>query len=144
MPRASKTKFFALALLTVSLAMFAAPRQFFAAVTSPREVSVVVLPFEVNAGDDLKYLRQSLPDLLSDRLREAGFSVVGKDALEKALASKGLKATDPQAVREGGAPDRSHLRHLRQFQPVGRNPVHRRPRHRSLRPQAPGARVRHP
>jgi len=101
MPRGSKIKFFALAVLTVALAVFAAPRQFLAAVTSPREVSVVVLPFEVNAGDDLKYLRQGLPDMLSDRLGAAGFTVVPKDVLEKALASKGLKPTDPQALKEG-------------------------------------------
>lgn len=62
---------------------------------------MVVLPFEVNTGDDLKYLRQGLQEMLSDRLREAGFSVVSKDALEKALAGKGLKPTDPQAAKEG-------------------------------------------
>lgn len=101
MPRGRKIKFFALAIVTIALAMFAAPRQFFAAVTSPREVSVVVLPFEVNAGDDLKYLRQGLQDMLSERLSEAGFTVTSRDALEKALASKGIKSTDPQAVKEG-------------------------------------------
>jgi len=85
----------------MALAMFAAPREFFAAVTSPREVSVVVLPFEVNAGDDMKYLRQGLQDMLSDRLSDAGFTVVTREALEKALASKGLRTTDPQAAREG-------------------------------------------
>ena len=101
MPRGRKIKFFALAIVTIALAMFAAPRQFFAAVTSPREVSVVVLPFDVNAGDDLKYLRQGLQDMLSERLSEAGFTVISRDALEKALASKGIKSTDPQAVKEG-------------------------------------------
>lgn len=101
MPRGRKIKFFALAIVTMALAMFAAPRQFFAAVTSPREVSVVVLPFEVNAGDDLKYLRQGLQGMLSERLSDAGFSVVSRDALERALAAKGLKPTDPQAAKEG-------------------------------------------
>ncbi len=101
MPRGRKTKFFALAVLALALAVFAAPRQFLAAVTSPREVSVVVLPFEVNAGDDLKYLRQGLQDMLSERLSDAGFNVVSRAALEKALASKGLKPTDPQAAKEG-------------------------------------------
>lgn len=101
MPRGSSTKFFlALALLTAFVAVCAASRPSHAAVTSPREVTVVVMPFEVNAGEDLKYLRQGLPDLLSDRLREAGFTVIDKDAVAKALASKGLLASDPAAAKE--------------------------------------------
>ncbi len=101
MPRGSSKKFFlALALVTAFLAVCAAPRQFYAAVTSPREVTIVVLPFEVNAGEDLKYLRQGLPDLLSDRLREAGFTVVDKEAVAKALAAKGLKPSDSAATKE--------------------------------------------
>jgi outer membrane protein insertion porin family len=94
-------RFSALAVVALALAVFAAPRQFFAAVTSPREVTVVVLPFEVNAGDDLKYLRQGLQDMLSERLSGAGFRVVSRDALEKALAAKGLKPGDSQAAKEG-------------------------------------------
>jgi len=100
MPRGRKIKFLALAACAVALAVFAAPRSFQAAVTSPREVTVLVLPFEVNAGDDLKYLRQGLQDMLTDRLRDAGFSVVSREALDKALASKGLKASDPRAAKE--------------------------------------------
>ncbi len=101
MPRGRKTRFFALAALALAVAVFAAPRQFLAAVTSPREVSVVVLPFEINAGDDMKYLRQGLQDMLSERLSEAGFTVIPRESLERALASKGLAPGDPQAVREG-------------------------------------------
>jgi outer membrane protein insertion porin family len=100
MPR-GKIKFFALTAFAVALAFFAAPRQFFGAVTTPRDVPVLVLPFEVNAGNDLKYLRQGLQDMLSDRLRDAGFSVISREAFEKALASKGLKDTDPKAGKEG-------------------------------------------
>jgi len=95
MPRGRKIKFLALAVCAVALAVFAAPRTFQAAVTSPRDVTVLVLPFEVNAGDDLKYLKQGLQDMLSERLRDAGFSVVSREALDKVLASKGLKSSDP-------------------------------------------------
>ncbi len=103
MPRGSSKKYFlALALLTVLVAVFAAPRPSQSAVTSPREVTIVVMPFEVNAGEDLKYLRQGLPDLLTDRLREAGFSVIAKDAVASALASKGLSAAAPAAAKEVG------------------------------------------
>ncbi len=101
MPRGSSKNFFlVLAFFTVFAAVCAAPRPSRSAVTSPREVTVVVMPFEVNAGDDLKYLRQGLPDLLSDRLREAGFTVIDKEAVAKALASKGLNPADPAAAKE--------------------------------------------
>ncbi|MHC1700638.1 MAG: outer membrane protein assembly factor BamA [Humidesulfovibrio sp.] len=101
MPRgSSKFLVLALALVTALLAAGAAFRPAHAAVTSPREVTVVVMPFEVNAGEDLKYLSQGLPDLLADRLREAGFTVIGKDAVVKALAAKGLRASDPAAAKE--------------------------------------------
>ncbi|PKN08513.1 MAG: outer membrane protein assembly factor BamA [Deltaproteobacteria bacterium HGW-Deltaproteobacteria-8] len=101
MPRGSSTKFFlALAFFAVLWAVCAMPRPSQAAVTSPREVTVVVMPFEVNAGEDLKYLRQGLSDLLSDRLREAGFTIIDKEAVAKALASKGLSASDPSAAKE--------------------------------------------
>jgi len=101
MPRGSSTKFFlALALFAVLWAVCAMPRPSQAAVTSPREVTVVVMPFEVNAGEDLKYLRQGLSDLLSDRLRDAGFTVIDKEAVAKALAAKGLSAADPSAAKE--------------------------------------------
>lgn len=103
MPRASrKSIFLALAVFAAVLALCAAPQRSAVAANLPREVTVVVLPFEINAGDDLSYLRQSLPELLGDRLRDAGFNVISKDAVEKALAAKGLKPTDPAAVREAG------------------------------------------
>jgi outer membrane protein insertion porin family len=102
MPRARKSKYFALALAAMALSLCALSARPAAAANLPREVTVVVLPFEINAGEDLSYLRQSLPDLLSDRLRDAGFNVVDKAAVEKALAAKGMKPTDPAAVREAG------------------------------------------
>jgi len=92
--------YFALGLVAAVFAVAGGPRLSYTAVTSPKEVTVLVMPFEVNAGPDLQYLRQGLPDLLSDRLRDAGFTVVGKAEVEKALASKGLKITDPNAGKE--------------------------------------------
>ena len=101
MPRGSSKIFFlSLAFAVAFLSICTAPRQSCAAVTSPREVTVVVLPFEVNAGEDLKYLRQGLPDLLADRLREAGFTVVDKEAVAKALAAKGLSESSPVSAKE--------------------------------------------
>jgi len=86
--------------MVLALSVLAAPSRFEAAVTSAREVSVLVMPFEVNAGADLKYLSQGLQEMLSDRLRDNGFKVVGREDIEKALATKGLKVTDPQAGKE--------------------------------------------
>lgn len=101
MPKGRQTRFFvALAACLAFAAVLALPRVSRTAVTSPREVTVLVMPFEVNAGPDLAYLKQGLPDLLSDRLRDAGFTVVDKADVEKSLAAKGLKITDPQAGRE--------------------------------------------
>lgn len=100
MPRPSMKNLLALATFALALAVFAAPDG--RAATTPREVAVAVTPFEVNAGDDLKYLRQGLQDMLLERLRDAGFRTVSREDLEKALAAKGLKPTDPRAAQEGG------------------------------------------
>ena len=100
MPRGRMIRFFAFAAMAVALTVLAAPSRFEAAVTSAREVSVLVMPFEVNAGADLQYLRQGLQEMLSDRLRDVGFSVVSRADVDKALAAKGLKPNDPRAAKE--------------------------------------------
>ncbi|XPV77317.1 MAG: outer membrane protein assembly factor BamA [Desulfovibrio sp.] len=55
-----------------------------------QEVKIAVLPFEINASDDLQYLRESLPELLADRLSNAGFSVISQEAVKSAILDKGL------------------------------------------------------
>jgi outer membrane protein insertion porin family len=100
MPRGNLFKFSALAALLLALSLFAAPRLGESAVTSPREVAVLVMPFEVNAGADLQYLRGGIQDMLADSLRTAGFTVIGREAVDKALASKGLSAGAPNAAKE--------------------------------------------
>jgi outer membrane protein insertion porin family len=65
-----------------------------------QDVSVAVLPFEVNAGDDLSYLKDSLPELLADRLKEAGFKVIAPDEVSKKIADKGYTQFDPDKARE--------------------------------------------
>ncbi|SKA77509.1 Beta-barrel assembly machine subunit BamA [Paucidesulfovibrio gracilis DSM 16080] len=61
---------------------------------------VAVLPFEVNAGDDLVYLEDSLPDLLSDRLNEAGFDVVAPDEVRRIVDELGVDVLDLAKARE--------------------------------------------
>ncbi|EGB13843.1 outer membrane protein assembly complex, YaeT protein [Pseudodesulfovibrio mercurii] len=65
-----------------------------------QDVSVAVLPFEVNAGDDLSYLKDSLPELLSDRLKEAGFKVIAPEEVSRMVGDKGYTQFDPDKARE--------------------------------------------
>jgi len=64
-----------------------------------QDVKVAVLPFSVNAGDDLSYLQDSLPELLADRLREAGFEVVDLAEVNRLIDEKGITRVDSQSAR---------------------------------------------
>ena len=70
-------------------------------------VKVTVLPFVVHAADELNYLEQSLPELLSDRLHEAGFEVVDQAEVQKLLQDRQVATVTPDVARElallGGA-----------------------------------------
>lgn len=61
---------------------------------------VAVLPFEVNAGDDLVYLQESLPDLLADRLQEAGFDLADPDEVQRVIKELGVDVLDLAKARE--------------------------------------------
>ncbi len=63
-------------------------------------VTVAVLPFEVNAGDDLAYLKDSLPQLLVDRLRQADLVAVDADEVKRVLDEQGITTLDADAARE--------------------------------------------
>lgn len=71
-----------------------------AAVGMDQDVKVAVLPFGVNAGDDLAYLEDSLPELLNDRLEEAGFKVVEPEEVKRILDEKGITSFDAASARE--------------------------------------------
>lgn len=70
------------------------------AADTPEDAKIAVLPFQVNAGDDLAYLKDSLPELISDRLRDAGFTVIDQDAVEQAMESKGIRSLDLKSAKE--------------------------------------------
>ncbi|NDV20198.1 outer membrane protein assembly factor BamA [Pseudodesulfovibrio sp. JC047] len=72
----------------------------FAAESLHQDIKVTVLPFEVNAGDDLSYLKDSLPELLTDRLQEAGFDVVNQEEVIRLVEEKGYTRFDPTSARE--------------------------------------------
>ena len=71
-----------------------------AADTVTQDVKVVVLPFAINAGDDLSYLEESLPELITDRLREAGFQVVDPAEVGRIIDEKGITTFDSKTARE--------------------------------------------
>lgn len=65
-----------------------------------QDVKVAVLPFTINAGEDLAYLQDSLPELIADRLGEAGFQVVNSDVVDKLIADKGITSIDSGVAKE--------------------------------------------
>ncbi len=63
-------------------------------------VKVAVLPFEVNADEELRYLQDSLPELLRDRLESAGFELVDPALVEQAMADSGVSVLDLATARQ--------------------------------------------
>ncbi|WP_320008841.1 outer membrane protein assembly factor BamA [Maridesulfovibrio sp.] len=63
-------------------------------------VIIAVLPFEVNADADTQYLKDSLPTLLSDRLREAGFRVVNQQKVRQIVDEQGFDYLNIQAAKD--------------------------------------------
>ncbi|WP_022661841.1 outer membrane protein assembly factor BamA [Paucidesulfovibrio longus] len=61
---------------------------------------VAVLPFQVNAGGDLSYLKDSLPTLMADRLKAAGFEITDPDAVQRVLEEMGISVVDLAKARE--------------------------------------------
>ena len=89
----------ALALLTLLLTLMAVPAQAQQGI-GEQEVTVAVLPFEVNAGDDLAYLKDSLPQLLVDRLRQADLAVVDPAEVLRVIENQGITTLDADSARE--------------------------------------------
>lgn len=63
-------------------------------------VIIAVLPFEVNADADSQYLKNSLPTLITDRLREAGFRVVGQERVMQLMDEQGYEYLDIQGAKD--------------------------------------------
>jgi len=64
------------------------------------DVRVAVLPFVINAGDEFSYLRDSLPELLADRLRDVGFDVVDGTEVRRVLHDKNITSVNAASARE--------------------------------------------
>lgn len=64
------------------------------------KIKVIVLPFEVRADQELDYLKDSLPQLLNDQLKEQGFVVVGHDEMFKLLEQNKIEYLDLTAAKD--------------------------------------------
>ncbi|GFM37208.1 outer membrane protein assembly factor BamA [Desulfovibrio psychrotolerans] len=65
-----------------------------------RDTKILVLPFEVNAGEDMAYLEDSLPELIAERLVAKGFAVVPQNQALALLQQQGLSELSIAAVRD--------------------------------------------
>lgn len=65
-----------------------------------RDTKILVLPFEVNAGEDMAYLEDSLPELIAERLVAKGFTVVPQNQALALLQQQGLSELSIAAVRD--------------------------------------------
>jgi len=61
---------------------------------------ILVLPFEINASQELDYLKAGLPQLLRDRLTALGFEIINFARMEQALAALGSDYLDLQTARD--------------------------------------------
>ncbi|WP_461210292.1 outer membrane protein assembly factor BamA [Desulfocurvus sp. DL9XJH121] len=64
------------------------------------KIKIMVLPFEVNAGPDLGYLKDSLPELLADRLEKDGFSVVPQADVSKLIREHNVEYLDLATAKD--------------------------------------------
>jgi outer membrane protein insertion porin family len=70
------------------------------AATESSRIRLMVLPFEVNADPDLAYLQESLPELLVDRLRDAGFSVVSREEVHELIQEQKVTFLDLDVAKD--------------------------------------------
>jgi len=64
------------------------------------KIKLLILPFEVNADSELAYLKDSLPELLSERLTEAGFEVIGQQETNKLIDEHGVEYLDLSTAKD--------------------------------------------
>ena len=87
-----------LLLLAVSLAL---PAAALAQDTVPgQQLTIVVLPFEVNADPEMAYLKESLPQLLGERLDEMGFVTVPVDKMASLISEHQIEYLDVSTAKD--------------------------------------------
>ena len=73
---------------------------FSAFAAAPDETRVLILPFEINASEDLAYLEESLPELVAERLAEKEYLVISPAESRALLQQQGITELNLQAVRD--------------------------------------------
>ncbi|SKA75691.1 outer membrane protein assembly factor BamA [Desulfobaculum bizertense] len=61
---------------------------------------ILVLPFDVRADQDLSYLKDSLPQLLNDRLKSLGFEAISSDKMRSLIDRNNVEYLDVQTARD--------------------------------------------
>lgn len=97
MPR---TKFLLLLFATTLFTFFGHMPDYAEAADAPSNITIAVLPFEVNADADSQYLEDSLSTLIADRLSEAGFKVAPQDRINQLVDKQGYDYLDIAAAKE--------------------------------------------
>ncbi|MFP4070810.1 MAG: outer membrane protein assembly factor BamA [Desulfovibrionales bacterium] len=64
------------------------------------EPGLTVFPFEINAGEDLAYLNETLPVLLSEKLEEFGFQTSPQEEITRLISEQGVQFLDLQTVKD--------------------------------------------
>ncbi len=85
-------------LLTLSVMLFMGWQAGLAA--GAPDVSIVVLPFEINAEPELDYLAEDLPEILRDRLAREGFNVASGNATMDIVRYQGIEFIDLSVARD--------------------------------------------
>lgn len=64
------------------------------------DIAIIVLPFEINAEQELSYLQRDLPGLVRDKLYEKGFKVMDSEDTMQLLADQGVEYLDLSIARD--------------------------------------------
>ena len=87
-------------LLLVALLSLPAARALAQDQASGSGLTIVVLPFEINADPEMAYLKESLPQLLGDRLQELGFETVPVDKMAGLIAEHQIEYLDLDTAKD--------------------------------------------
>lgn len=86
-----------------------------------KELRIIVLPFEVNAGPELEYLKDSLAEMLRDRLRSFDFDVVSGNDTNELIYSQELTFLDTAVSKDLAILSKSDYALFGSFTQVGEN-----------------------
>lgn len=86
--------------LTILFVLMAVAPASAAPQTIQEDIKVAVLPFKVNASEDLQYLEESFPALLNERLAESGFKVADQKQVKKFIADQAVMEVNREGAQQ--------------------------------------------